>query len=70
MYRLNQTESAIFIRSGIFPSNTQISEKEILSAVESLKNNKSAGLGGFRNEMLKYGISYLLSCLNKLFNTI
>jgi len=48
----------------------RITEKEISQAILTLKNNKSAGLDGIRNEMLKCGQSSLLPCLVKLFNLI
>ena len=50
--------------------NVPITDKEIAFAVKGLKNNKSAGPDGIKNEMLKYGLTYLLPCLNKLFNML
>ena len=35
-----------------------------------VENNKSAGLDGIKNEMLKNGIQCLLPCMMKLFNLI
>ena len=35
--------------------DVRITEKEIISAVTNLKNNKLAGLDGIKNEMLKTG---------------
>ena len=48
----------------------RLTEKEIVSATKCLKNNKSAGLDGIKNEMLKKGIQCLLPCMMKLFNLI
>ena len=47
-----------------------IKDKEIQYSITKLKNNKSSGLDGIRNEMIKSGADILLSCLNKLFNLI
>jgi hypothetical protein len=48
----------------------RITEKEIIYAVTKLKNNKSAGLDGIKNEMIKAGLSQIVGCLLKLFNII
>lgn len=47
-----------------------INVNEISKAISSLKNNKSTGFDAIGNEMLKYGQSYLLNSLQKLFNSI
>ena len=41
-----------------------------MDSITSLKNNKAANLLGFKGEMVKAGISYLLKPVNKLFNLI
>jgi len=48
--------------------DTKISESEISTAISSLKVNKSPGLGNISNNMLKYGQTYLLPSLHKIFN--
>ena len=48
----------------------KIKEKEVMDSITSLKNNKAADLLGFKGEMLKAGISYLLRPVTKLFNLI
>ena len=40
--------------------DSRITDKEVLLAVRNLKNNKSAGLYGIKNEMLKNSQTYLL----------
>ena len=45
-----------------------IKDKEIQCSITKLKNNKSSGLDGIRNEMINSGADILLPCLNKLFN--
>lgn len=52
------------------PLNSSITDKEILHAVKDMKNNKTCGLDGIKNEMLKTSITHILPCLNKLFNYI
>ena len=51
-------------------SDSRITDKEVLLAVRNLKNNKSTGLDGIKNEMLKNSQTYLLPCIVKLFNLI
>lgn len=48
----------------------KITIKEILDAVNKLKNNKAAGLDGIPNEILKSGGSIFAPVLQKLFNLI
>jgi hypothetical protein len=48
----------------------KISNAEINKAIAKLKNEKSAGPDGIRNEMIKHGQSTLLPSVNKLFNLI
>ena len=48
----------------------KIKEKDVVDSITSLKNNKAADLFGFKGEMLKAGISYLLRPVTKLFNLI
>ena len=50
--------------------NNSIKVDEILKAVKSLKNGKSAGADCISNEMIKNGIPVLLEPLCKLFNFI
>ena len=45
-------------------------EKEVIEAINSLKNNKSPGPDGYINEMFKHGKYYLLKPITKLFNII
>ena len=47
-----------------------ITSKEVLSAIKSLKNNKSCGLDEIKNEMLKHSQLYMLPCIVQLFNLI
>ena len=47
-----------------------ITSKEVLSPIKSLKNNKSCGLDGIKNEMLKHSQLHMLPCIVKLFNLI
>ena len=48
----------------------RISNKEVISAIKNLKNNKSSGLDGIKNEMLKHSQTQMLPCIVKLFNLI
>lgn len=48
----------------------RITDKEAIHVINNLKNNKSAGLDGIKNEMLKTGIKPLLPYMLKLFNLI
>ena len=48
----------------------KITEKEVVQAISKLKNKKSSGLDGIKNEMLKTGQIYLVPCIVKLSNTI
>jgi hypothetical protein len=48
----------------------KITDKEIMDAICSLKNNKSSGFDTIINEMLKCSQLYLIKCFNKIFNTI
>ena len=48
----------------------KITGHEILKSVQSLKNNKAAGLDSITNEMIKSGISTLLHLLTKFFNNL
>ena len=50
--------------------NNLINTKEILKAVKTLKNGKSAGIDCISNEMIKSGIQVLLNPLCKLFNLV
>ena len=52
------------------PLDFAIKDKEIMDAIKHLKNNKSAGLDGIRNEMLKTNVQYILPFALKLFNII
>ena len=45
-------------------------EKEVVEAINSLKNNKSPGPDGYINEMFKHGKFYLLKPITKLFNIV
>ena len=47
-----------------------ITNKEILDAICSLKNNKSGGFDIIINEMLKCSQIYFVNCFNKLFNAV
>jgi exonuclease III len=47
-----------------------ISEKELINAMQKLKNNKASGIDGIRNEMLKYGLPHISAPLLKLFNIV
>ena len=44
-----------------------ISNKEILNAIASLKNNKASSFDQILNEMLKFGQTYIINPLCKLF---
>ena len=48
----------------------QFTEKEVSRCIKKLKNNKSAGLDGISNEMIKYSQHIMLPVLTKLFNMI
>ena len=48
----------------------KITEKEIMTALLQLKNNKSCGPDGICNELLKYSTHVLLNPIIKLFNLI
>ena len=48
----------------------RITNKEVLLAIRNLKSNKSSGLDGIKNEMLKHSQSHMLPCILKLFNLI
>ena len=50
--------------------DVRIKDKEVLLAIQSLKNNKACGLDGIKNEMLKNSHSHVLPCIVKLFNHI
>ena len=47
----------------------KITTKEVSAAISKLKNKKSCGLDGIKNEMLKSGQTYLIPCIVKLFNS-
>ena len=46
----------------------QISLAEILSAISNIKSNKAPGLDHISNNMIKSGQTFLLPCLQKIFN--
>ena len=48
----------------------RISNKEIINAISSLKNNKASSFDQILNEMLKFGQTYIIDPLCKLFNNI
>ena len=50
--------------------NKPITEKEILTAVKKLKNNKSPGVDNILNEHIKSTIQIMLPIYTKLFNII
>ena len=50
--------------------DSRATDKEVLLAIRNLKHNKSAGLDGIKNEMLKNSQIYLLPCIVKLFKLI
>ena len=50
--------------------DVRIKDKDVLLAIQSLKNNKTCGLDGIKNEMLKNSHSHVLPCIVKLFNHI
>lgn len=52
------------------PIDYKFTNNEILTAINSLKNGKAAGLDGVLNEMFKHSTHVLLPCLLKLFNLI
>jgi hypothetical protein len=47
--------------------NVPIKSDEILKAIKTLKNGKSATIDSVSNEMIKYGMALLLLSLTKLF---
>ena len=50
--------------------NADITDKEILKAVKSLKLGKSAGLDGVVPEMFVYGIEYILPMITRFLNRL
>ena len=48
--------------------NIPISTNEIVKAFKELKNNRSGGPDHVINEFFKYGINYLETCLETVFN--
>ena len=48
----------------------KITQNEVIKSIKKIENNKSAGLDGIKNEMIKYGQNKLLPCITQLFNTI
>ena len=50
--------------------DSRITDKEVLIAIRKLTNNKSNGLDGIKNEILKHSQSHTLPCIVKLFNII
>lgn len=48
----------------------QINDKEVITAIYTLKNKKSSGFDMILNEMLKCSQSFLLTSFKKLFNHI
>lgn len=50
--------------------NKEISTDEILEAIQSIRNGKSASSDMISNEMLKYAVPILLKPIKKLFNYI
>ena len=50
--------------------DTRISNKEIINAIASLKNNKASSFDQILNEMLKFGQTYIIDPLCKLLNNI
>ena len=50
--------------------DNRISNKEIINAIASLKNNKASSFDQILNEMLKFGQTYIIDPLCKLFNNI
>jgi hypothetical protein len=47
-----------------------ITKTEIEKAISSLKNNKASGFDSILNEMIKSSQIYLISCYQKLFNSV
>ena len=70
--RLNQLENMLLQKEGLYnifnPLDNKITQKEISSAIRTLKNGKAKGLDLISNEMLKSGQTQLLPCLSQLFN--
>ena len=50
--------------------DVKIKNKEVIEAIQNLKNNKACGLDGIKNEMLKNSQTHILPCIVKLFNHI
>jgi hypothetical protein len=50
--------------------DNRISNKEIINAIASLKNNKASSFDQILNEMLKFGQTYIIDPLCKLFNNM
>ena len=50
--------------------NQVISEKEVLEAVKSLKNNKACGGDHILNEFLKHSVDKLMPVFVKIFNMV
>lgn len=65
--KLNQLEQEC---SNLDFLDLDITDKEIYDTISNLKNNKSPGLDGIVNEMVKNGKFYLVPLLKKLFNLI
>jgi hypothetical protein len=51
-------------------SKIELTNAEALKAIKKLKNLKSPGSDGIRNELLKYGGEILAQKINMLFNKI
>ena len=49
--------------------NTDITEDEIIKACKELRTGRSSGPDQVLNEFFKHGITYLVSYLERLFNT-
>jgi hypothetical protein len=47
-----------------------ITKTEIEKAISFLKNNKASGFDSILNEMIKFSQIYLISCYQKLFNSV
>jgi hypothetical protein len=50
--------------------DTRISNKEIINAIPFLKNNKASSCDQILNETLKFGQTYIIDQLCKLFNNM